>query len=212
LGGLFQAAFGNLSSGTFIEVGAFDGDSFNNTCLLADLGWNGIYVEPVPEFAKACTLRHLINPKISVVNTALGARDGNVRIHAAGALSTASEEHVSAYRKFSWARSGLSGRIISVPMTTLDKFLAASTVKPNFDPLVVDVEGFEAEVFAGFSLGEWRPQMLIVELEDFHPDFSGIPSITARSKELRRRIESAGYVQICLDAINTVYRSRNRLI
>jgi serine/threonine protein kinase len=35
---------------------------------------------------------------------------------------------------------------------------------------VVDVEGHETEVFEGFSLDHWMPQMIILELADFHPD------------------------------------------
>src|SRR5262245_29035772 len=35
-------------TGYFVEVGAFDGESFSNTSFLADQGWSGLYVEPVP--------------------------------------------------------------------------------------------------------------------------------------------------------------------
>ena len=46
------------SKGTFVEIGAYDGESFSNTSFLADLGWNGLYVEPVPKFAALCRARH----------------------------------------------------------------------------------------------------------------------------------------------------------
>ena len=39
-------------------------------------------------------------------------------------------------------------------------------VPKNFDLLVVDVEGKESEIFQTFELNEWKPKMIIVELED----------------------------------------------
>ena len=43
-----------LSGGTFVEVGAFDGWSYSHTVCLAQLGWRGLYIEPVPEHAALC--------------------------------------------------------------------------------------------------------------------------------------------------------------
>ena len=38
-------------NGTYLEVGAFNGEFFSNTLLLErDLGWTGILIEPVPDF------------------------------------------------------------------------------------------------------------------------------------------------------------------
>jgi hypothetical protein len=66
---IYQEAFGFRSHGSFVEVGASDGESYSNTCGLADIGWEGIYVEPVKELAKKCRLRHRKND-VSVYNCA----------------------------------------------------------------------------------------------------------------------------------------------
>src|SRR5262245_554998 len=39
LDAIYNAAFGNLKHGVFVEVGAYDGQFVSNTCFLADLGW-----------------------------------------------------------------------------------------------------------------------------------------------------------------------------
>ena len=81
-------------------------------------------------------------------------------------------------------------------------FLVEFGIEKNFDVLVVDVEGFESQVFAGFSLGLWHPKMLIVELVDTHPDLKSTSKIDAR---LGRSILSTGYTIVYKDYINTVF-------
>jgi hypothetical protein len=68
--------------------------------------------------------------------------------------------------------------------------------------LVVDVEGYESAVFAGFSLNRWLPKMLIVELADTHPDLSLMASSDA---QLSSEIQATGYRIVYKDAINTVF-------
>jgi hypothetical protein len=78
-------------------------------------------------------------------------------------------------------------------------------VPKNFDILVVDVEGKESEIFKTFDLDEWRPKMMIVELEDEHPSFQKYPELIEEIRNLREFIESKKYVAEYRDAINTVY-------
>ena len=72
----------------------------------------------------------------------------------------------------------------------------------NFDVLVVDVEGFEEQVFAGFSLSDWRPKMMIVELADTHPDLTATSHSDAR---LGARLAAHGYNVVFKDSVNTVF-------
>jgi len=51
---IYREIFGDCAFGTFVEVGAFDGESFSNTSGLADFGWRGLYIEPISEFAIQC--------------------------------------------------------------------------------------------------------------------------------------------------------------
>ena len=73
---------------------------------------------------------------------------------------------------------------------------------PCLDLLVVDVEGMEDEVFAGFSLEKWKPKAIIVELADLHPD---LKTTRRADHNIGRRIKDAGYDIIYKDHINTFF-------
>lgn len=207
LDAIYNAAFGNLKRGVFVEVGAYDGQFVSNTCFLADLGWRGVYVEPIPQFAAACAKRHQRNPDVTVVNAAVGKAAGTTELHLAGVLSTKNENFYSAYRNISWAKKLLSHRKVTAPVVTLNDLLDEHKVPDGFELLVVDVEGGEPDVFAGFDLTRWKPKMLIIELEDHHPDFMKIESIREPIAQLRRYILGAGYTELYVDAINTIFRA-----
>src|SRR5471032_2499694 len=51
----------NPRAGIFVEIGAFDGEAFSNTSFLADQGWRGLYVEPIPEYCRRTRQRHFLN-------------------------------------------------------------------------------------------------------------------------------------------------------
>jgi len=207
LDAIYNAAFGNLKRGVFVEVVAYDGQFVSNTCFLADLGWRGVYVEPIPQFAAACAKRHQRNPDVTVVNAAVGKAAGTTELHLAGVLSTKNENFYSAYRNISWAKKLLSHRKVTAPVVTLNDLLDEHKVPDGFELLVVDVEGGEPDVFAGFDLTRWKPKMLIIELEDHHPDFMKIESIREPIAQLRRYILGAGYTELYVDAINTIFRA-----
>lgn len=204
---LYERYLGSRSDGRFVEVGAYDGYSFSNTSCLATAGWHGVYVEPVEEFATRCRDRYADNPRIEVVHAAIGATEGPLVVNVAGSLSTANPELLTEYERTWWARASTAERsTVTVPQLTLDRLLESRSTPPGFDLLVVDVEGFEQQVFAGFDLDAWRPTMMIVELADAHPDL-----VTTRSDDARLllSIVDRGYVVAYKDSINTVFVERS---
>jgi FkbM family methyltransferase len=208
LDAIYNAAFGGLKRGTFVEIGAYDGQFASNTSFLADLGWRGVYVEPIPEFAAACAKRHRGNPGVTIVNAAVGRAAGSAELYVAGTLTTTNNSLFSAYRNIPWAKGVLSDRKVTAPVMTLDQLLENYRIPNCFELLVVDVEGAEPDVFAGFDLARWNPEMLIVELGDYHPDFVGIEGIQKPAAELRKRVLQAGYTEVYVDSINTVFRAK----
>jgi FkbM family methyltransferase len=189
----------------FVEVGAFDGESFSNTSGLADIGWRGHYVEPVKSFFEACRLRHSRN-NVDVHNLAISDQAGSIELNVGSALSTASTETFYAYREMPWAcQTEFLGEKSVVQALTLDAFLTSISASLGFDLLVVDVEGLEEKVFLGFSLKKWKPKMIIVELNDYHDSFSGHPNLQDSSRRVRKLIIDHGYMQTYCDEINTIF-------
>jgi FkbM family methyltransferase len=184
LDGLYQHLFGQRRTGQFVEIGAYDGETFSNTSGLSDLGWRGIYVEPIPSTFEQCRTRHAANSGVVVLNIAIGA--------------TSSVAFMVDQGPMTQIVSGAPAGAIKVEVRRLDDVLAEQGQAPGFDLLVVDVEGFEGEVFAGFDLERWRPTVIIIELSEL-----GV--LDTAKERIRQRILAAGYRLIFQDAINSLF-------
>jgi FkbM family methyltransferase len=188
---------------TFVEIGAFDGESVSNTSCLADSGWRGFYVEPIYENYLKCLDRHKTN-NVIVANLSIGSEEGIQKIYHNGILSSLDKEHADlGVSKFNYPNYSES----ICYQLTMDTFLRKYNVPHNFDLLIVDVEGKEHEVFYSFDLNEWKPKMLIVELVDNHSYFANNPAIVSRVSLLRQYIEKYNYKEIYKDDINTIFVS-----
>ncbi|TVZ07099.1 FkbM family methyltransferase [Trebonia kvetii] len=201
---LLELFFGKRNTGTFVEVGAFDGITYSNTWGLAERGWTGVMAEPVPALAAKCRKNHQIHSSVKVIQTAVGSEPGVTSLIVAGELTTANHAQATEYRDIDWARKLVTDTSIEVPVTTLDALLEEQKAPAEFDLLVVDVEGSEAAVFAGFALSRWLPKMIIVELADTHPDLSTTANADAR---LSTQILTECYRIVYKDSINTIFVS-----
>lgn len=207
LGFLYELVFGRREHGLVVEVGAFDGVSFSNSSCLIERGWQAILVEPVPEYAAQCRSQYTGVARVDVVEVACGAVVGTAPITKAGALSSMNLTQVDEYRSVEWAHRAVeASSTAQVTVTTLDEVLVSRSVAPGFEVLVVDVEGSEADVLAGFDLLKWRPQLMIWELSDAHPD---LVALRATSTVVGDAILDSNYRVIYKDAINTVFLHRD---
>jgi FkbM family methyltransferase len=204
---IYSRYFGHPSTGTFVEVGAYDGESFSNTSCLADSGWKGIYVEPVRDYYLQCSERHR-NNNVEVINCAIGSEESEVDIYIGDALSTLDIEHVKIFSEIEWSKEQ---KFIKDKINTirLDTLLSKYNVKSRFEVLVVDVEGREEDVFSSFDINYWQPKMIIVELVDEHDSFQEYHNCTSSHKKLRNFIIDSGYCEIYKDEINTIFVCQN---
>ncbi len=205
LGAVYERHFGRRTQGSFVEVGAYDGEKYSNTSCLADLGWSGHYLEPVPEHYEKCVERHKRNPRTTVSQVAVGPERGVASIHVAGPLSTMDPDTNEAFQRFEWSRNKVTGRLVEVPQIPLHDYLCEAGVPQGFDLLAVDVEGYEWEILEPFDIGRWQPKMVIVELHDHHPDYH---HLHVKGREIVRYFEAADYRIIYKDFRNTIYVRR----
>jgi FkbM family methyltransferase len=156
----------DLDGGFFVEAGANDGVNFSNTYYLERArGWSGVLVEGIPDLYRAC-IRH--RPRSRVFNCALVAPElegelvtmhySNLQSIVSGALPY---EHVEA----GLASQGERTYDIEVPGRTLSSLLD-EVDPPRFDLLVLDVEGYEADVLRGLDLERHAPRFALVEVLD----------------------------------------------
>ena len=194
-------------SGLFVEVGAYDGYSYSNTSGLADGGWSGVYIEPNPVFANLCRMRHP-QENIRVVQCAISDRETELLLDVGGPLTTASRETRKAYAEIDWAKHEPFSTQINVHAYPLEVVLKQLNIPRFFELFVVDVEGFEEQVFASFNLAWWKPKVLIVELNDYHRSFNASPSLQYSSSRVRNLIVANDYMQVYADAINSIFVSK----
>jgi FkbM family methyltransferase len=193
--------------GTFVEIGAYDGYSHSNTYCLSKLGWKGVYIEPVPEFALRCKQNHKFNSDITVINAGISSDKEYLDFFVANTLTTSSEEQFKAYQEIDWAKMEINkqfkGKMRS-PCYRLDNLLNEIKIS-HVDVLVIDTEGTELDVLNSFDLKVLSPKLLICEIEDEHRDFKNRTNISEKCKQVREKIISSGYEEIFRDEINTVF-------
>ncbi|EKX31532.1 hypothetical protein GUITHDRAFT_122272 [Guillardia theta CCMP2712] len=192
---------GYVQTGTFVEVGASDGRRWSNSYSLARMGWYGHYIEAVPEYAKICAMNHARHPRV----LAIGDKEDYARVHVGSSLSTCSDQMRKLYDSLDWTQGYHTGEIVSTRQHSLEYFLRAVGIQPRFELLIVDVEGYEWEVFRNFNISEWSPQVVIVEIEDEHDSFKDVKFLQKRFRKLRSYFQDHGYDTYWKDKINTIF-------
>jgi FkbM family methyltransferase len=203
LSSIYEQYFKTDICGIFVEVGAFDGRSWTNTGFLADIGWKGLYIEPITEYADLCKYNHK-NNKVIVENCAVGLVDGENKFYVGGGLTTSDELVKNAHEKM-FGKNTYNLLNVDVKTHRLDSILKKHNIPLDFDLLVVDTEGSEHVVFNSFNLSEYTPKMIIVELCDVHPSFNEYELLQTRANEVRKKIIANGYKEVYVDCINTIF-------
>ncbi|MFD2263876.1 FkbM family methyltransferase [Lacibacterium aquatile] len=204
---LLEKHFGRKTDGIFFETGAFDGETFSNTSFLADLGWRGVYLEPIRTYFDFCRLRHAVNPNVTVLQGAAAADFGTLTLDMAAMSTTAVPEFLAEARDMDYVSDYVSGEKQQAWCFPLNFVLEQQKFPQAFDLMVLDVEGFEYEALKGLDLDHWQPKMIIIELCDRHPEFS--KNATLMETAMRcREILSKHYVVDHIDESNTVYIRR----
>ena len=207
---IYEKYFGYSSNRFFVEIGAYDGETFSNTSCLADHGWKGIYVEPVDQYYLQCLERHK-NNNVLVIQCSIGNEEKETEIYVGGGLTTTNKKLVEIYSEIDWSKDYVfyKDKCNQIKLNTL---LSNQNVTPNFDLLVIDVEGNEENVFSEFDLKYWNPQMMIVELIDNHHSFQKYSDHVKSNKNLRNKILTFDYIEIYKDEINTVFVKKDLYI
>jgi FkbM family methyltransferase len=139
-------------------------------------------------------------------NAAAGSEATTIEMHVAGVLSTANPTVREEYLNIAWAAPHFAQhQTIRVATRRLDDILQSNQIAPAFDILVVDTEGFEGDVFRGFSLETWLPKLVVIELADTTSAMGRIASITADEHVIRDRFANAGYSVAYADHANTIF-------
>lgn len=207
---LYIELFGYKPNGVFVEIGAYDGETCSNTSFLADLGWTGFYVEPVEQYAVACSQRHRHN-KVKVLQAAIGNQHQEVEIYIGGVLSSIAKHHIKAFKQLDWARNHHQGDYQTIQMLLPDELISLlfKSQIHHVDLLVIDVEGFEYPIVSTWNFDRLCPSVIVVESRDQSPEFGF--EIQQESKQMIDILESKGYRVFWRDDCNIIFSHVNHL-
>lgn len=197
--------FGDLKNGTFLEIGAFDGETVSNTCFLADMGWAGFYCEPVQEYALKCQLRH-INNKVKVIPCAVGDRSQMIEISVGQMISSARVDHINLFNAMSWSKNHHVGDVRKVPCICINQLITGLHLL-SCDLVVIDVEGYEPTIIESWDFNLLAPDMFIIETRDRDTNFPD--KIKAEYRQMLNKLEVQGYCPVSHDGCNVVLTKRN---
>ena len=148
-------ALRGIEDGFYIDVGAADPDEDSVTRAFYDRGWQGINIEPSPNYFPAlCAAR----PRDVNLRCLAGARSGEAELHyfAETGLSTVEGEIAARH-----VGSGRKDETLRLPVRTLAE-ICRRHVAGDIHFLKIDVEGAEADVLRGADFGTFGPWIVFV--------------------------------------------------
>ena len=185
-------ALSHVQGGRYVDVGAQSPDVDSVSRLFYEHGWNGVHVEPTPDYAG-----RLRRPDEVVLQVAVSEKPGILRffdIKETG-LSTMEQAIADEHRE-----AGFEVSEIRVPAITLDTVLD-QIPDTEIHWLKIDVGGAEAQVIAGWTTSSKRPWIVVVE--------STRPLSTEQTHfEWEPVLVSKGYEFAYFDGLNRFYVSQ----
>ena len=148
--------FQDRRGGVFVDVGANHyRDSSTTFYLEEQLGWSGLAVEPLDQFAADYKQ---FRPKTTFLPFFVSdVSDQRARLYVLDKHTVVS----SSDRAFT-ERTGANPRAMDVPTITMNDLLPKHGIE-TFDFLSMDIELSEPKALAGFDIKRFRPELVCIE-------------------------------------------------
>lgn len=174
-------------NGKFIDVGAYHITRFSNTRALYERGFSGILVEPAPSNYKAINEHYLQEPRIAVMNFAVGDPAGEIVFYESNgdAVSSSDYDHMK-----KWAAAGVQYSEIKVQQVGVADFF--NEFGHGTDFLSVDTESTNISVFRAIPDWIWKQiSLLCIEHDGQH-------------EEIAEKLADFGFLTLHINAENII--------
>jgi FkbM family methyltransferase len=165
---IYRTYFSNVCNGTFVEVGANDGETLSQSLVFEDqLGWRGICIEPQPE-----KYQQLVKRRPLCVNVNAGISSGEsstmtfIKIIGYSDMLSSFEQYITPKH---WERIRKEVALynqtierIPVKRLPLSEVLATNNLT-SIDYMSIDTEGNEYEVLASIDWSITRVGLFFIE-------------------------------------------------
>ena len=169
---LLDQLFNQMTGGFFIDVGAHDGVTYNNTLFLErERQWTGINIEPLPHVFDQLVKNR---PDMINLNVAIDKQAGKSNFYfnqgytemLSGLVDYYDERHYQRLHR-ELAQFGGQSSIIQIDTVPLSDIFKQYTIH-HVDVLCIDVEGAEEAVLQ--SMGLNPPSINVIMFENNYPD------------------------------------------
>ncbi len=144
-------------TGTFLDLGSYNGVDLSNVRALVELGWNGICVEASPTVYRQLQKNYIYYPNIQLVNCAVGRTTAlmafNDNHHGVATLHEEETMRWKGKQQFN---------PIEVPCVEINELLSICHYK-TFDFISIDVEGEDLHVLRRLDFDKLKTKMVCVE-------------------------------------------------
>jgi FkbM family methyltransferase len=153
-GFLVEIGVGHTIEGSDWEIGKdWTKRTESNTADLLDLGWNGIYIDPVKEYCDEAKLCHTNNlDRLSIINLGCSNTEEEKILYLGDSFVGNSIN-----TQYTW----LGRKIQCRPTSTI---LLENKCPRDIDIMSIDVEGYELKVLQGLNFYLHRPKIIIIEI------------------------------------------------
>jgi len=183
---------GHEKPGTFLDVGAHDGEMFSNTRALAMTGWGGVCVEPSPSVYPKLLELYRDRDDVYTVPWAIGTKSGKVKWFDSGGdgISTTEAAHTRVWSQVAYVET----EVKSETWASLFDLYGY-----DFEVLSLDTEGTNTELSERLPLRELK-RLAVAVVEKDHP--SVVPESRAR---IIRAFASNGFLIADENAENLIF-------
>lgn len=154
--------FNGKTNGFYVDIGAHDGKSLNNTMLFEELGWQGVCVEPQPDiFEELQKNRSCDCYNVAVSNTSSESFEF-IRAVGVNMLSGLSSQMTEAHKKRIIRENGKLEKI-SVKTLTFDELMGNYPERYYIDFMSIDIEGAEMSILKAIDFAKYNFGFITVE-------------------------------------------------
>lgn len=191
-----------INQPTYIDIGANDPKTKNNTYLFYKKGSSGVCIEPNPFiFNKIRQIR----PRDICLNVGIGneaKKEASYFMLTSGALNTFSEEDANDH-----VRSGNYGnqkieKILKIPLENINDIIS-KYLGDQVDILSLDTEGFDLQILKSLNIDKYRPKIICAETSKY------VNNEIEKNEDIISYVTSKNYKIFADTFINTIFIDKN---